>query len=164
MILDSVTDEQWNEHVMEGEAFTAESIVAGVGGMSPEGQIFNPVASGVRLRLRCLEMMAFVGGPINSNVRRHDVALPNLDAPPFGGPENMLGGGAAPAAEFRFDNVVALVGSPFWLILSAGQTRKDYSVLHQDWGHDLLPGQGMMMSGAVGGFLIIGWQWVEVPL
>ena len=109
-------------------------------------------------------MMAFVGVAINANVRRLDVALPNLDAPPFGAPQNLLGGGAAPSAEFRFDNVVVMAGSPFWLILSAGQTRKDYPVLQQDWGHDLLPGQGIMMSGLVGGLLIIGWQWVEVPL
>ena len=76
----------------------------------------------------------------------------------------MLGGGVAPVAEFRLDNVAVAVGSAFWRILAAGNTRRDYPVRNLDWGHDLLESQWVMMTGAVGGFLILGWQWVEVDL
>ena len=35
----------------------------------------------------------------------------------------------------------------------------------QEWGHDLLPGQGILMNSVViGGIFIINWQWVELPL
>lgn len=162
-MMSHMPDDEWSEYVANGEAFAAEVAVVAIPATMPLAQLFNPAASGVRLRLRCVESMAFFGGPINQNVRRHDVALPSV-GPPFGGPENLLGGGAAPAVEFRFDNPVAAVGSPFWLILSAGQTRKDYPALQLQWGHDLLPGQGLMHSGVIGGFIILGYQWIEVPL
>ena len=165
MILDGLTDDEWNSHVMQGEAFTAEVAVIAVPAMIPLAQIFNPLGSGVRIRLRCMEPMTFLGGgTLNQNIRRHDIALPSLFAPPFGGPENLLGGGAASVAEFRFDNPGAAVGSPFWLILSTGPTRRDYPALQLAWGHDLLPGQGIVNNGSVGGLIILGYQWVEVPL
>lgn len=159
-----MTDDEWSNHVMNGEAFVAEGIRTAVGGMIPELQILNPVASGVRLRLRFLEPMPFVGGPINNNVRREDVPLTNLQAPPFGAPQNLLGGGPAPVAEIRDDSVAVLTGSPFWLVLTTGFGRRSYAPRTLDWGQDLLEGQGIMMTGGLGGFLITGWQWVEIPL
>lgn len=162
-MISHMPDDEWSEAVANGEAFSAEALVVAAPATVPLLQLFNPAASPKRIRLRCVESMAFIGGPINQNIRRHDVALPST-GPPFGGPENLLGGGPASIAEFRFDNPAVPVGSPFWLILSAGQTRKDYPVLQLDWGHDLLPTQGLMHSGGVGGLLIIGYQWTETNL
>lgn len=158
-----MTDDEWNAHVMAGEAYAAEIAVIAMGGLSPLSQMLNPAASGKRIRVRCVESMAFLGIGINMNVRRHDIVLPSGPSV-FGGPENLLGGAPAPVAEFRFDNVVALVGSPFWLILAAGSARRGYPVETLDWGHDLLEGQGLMHNGTIGGFLILGYQWAEVPL
>lgn len=159
-----MTDDEWSEHVMNGEAFTAQATRTAVGGQSPELQLLNPAGSGVRMRLRCLEPMPFIGGAINNGIRREDTPLTNLQAPPFGAPQNLLGGGPAPLAEFRDDSVVVLTGSQFWLILGIGFNRRHYAPNNLDWGHDLLPGQGIMMTGTLGGFLITGWQWVEIPL
>lgn len=159
-----MTDDEWNEHVMNGEAYAAEHLTIAIPALIPLTQLYNPVESGVRVRLRCIEHMAFFGGAINQNIRRDDVALVSGSSPPFGPPQNLLFGGAAPKVEFRFANLPANVGSPFWLILSAGQTRKQYPPLQQDWGHDLTEGQGITNNGALGGFIILGYQWVEVPL
>lgn len=158
-----VTDDEWSDHVANGEAFAAEIAVVAIAGLNPLSQLFNPAASNRRIRLRCVESFAFVALPINMNIRRHDIALPSGPSV-FAGPQNLLGGGPAPRAEFRFDNVVALVGSPFWLILASGNTRRGYPVDHLDWGHDLEETEGLMHSGIVGGFLILGYQWAEVPL
>ena len=155
-------DDEWSAHVSNGEAFVAEGFQAAVGGQLGFAQLFNPVGSGIRLRLRCLETMPILAISINSNVRRHDVPLGVLGA--FAGPENLLGGGAAAVAEIRTLSQVAMIGSLFWLILSAGSTRKDYPTKHLDWGHDLLPGQGIMLNSAVGGFILVGFMWAEVPL
>ena len=57
-----------------------------------------------------------------------------------------------------------MIGSLFWLILSTGNTRKPYPALHMDWGHDLLPGQGIMLNSTVGGFIFAGFMWAEVRL
>lgn len=162
-MIEPLPDDEWSDHVENGEAFAAEIAVIAIGGMSPLSQLFNPAASGVRIRLRCVESFAFLAGSINQNIRRHDVALPSGPSV-FGGPQNLLGGGALPVAEFRFDNVVALVGSPFHLILAAGSNRRGYPVDHLDWGHDLEESEGLMHNGTVGGFLILGYQWAEVPL
>ena len=107
--------------------------------------------------------MAFLAGPINMNIRQNNTPLPSGPVV-FAGPENLLGGGPPPVAEFRFDNVLALVGSPWWLILALGNTRRGYPVEHLDWGQDLVVSKGIMHSGTVGGFLILGYQWAEVPL
>ena len=161
-MITALPDDEWSEYVANGEAFSGVVNQAAAVGMFALGQIFNPVASGIRVRLRCLELFAVFGVAINSNIRRHDIALATFA--PFGGPENLLGGGAAAGAELRNASVAALVGSPFWLILSAGSTRKDYPTRQLSWGHDLLPGQGVIANGLGGGFLVMGFQWAEVPL
>lgn len=162
MTITALDDDEWSMHVASGEAYAGEILRLGVGGEYPHAQLFNPVGSGLRVRLRSMQPMAIFGIAINTNMRRHDVALTTLGA--FAGPANLLGGGAAPVAELRHETNVALLGSPFWLILSAGQTRSDYPVKHLDWGYDLLPGQGFVQSGIVGGFLLSGFIWAEVPL
>ncbi len=164
-MISHMPDDEWSEAVANGEAFSAEALVVAMPATIPLLQMFNPGGLPVpkRIRLRCVESMAFGGLAINQNIRRHDVALPST-GPPFGGPENLLGGGPASIVEFRFDNPVVASGSPFWLILSTGNTRKDYPVLQLDWGHDLLPTQGLMHSGIPGGFIILGYQWTETNL
>ena len=165
-IYTDMDDDDWSSHVMNGEAFTGEAIRTAVGGMLPQLQLLNPsgLPNPVRLRLRCLEPMPFIGGPINTNIRREDTPLANLQAVPFGVPQNLLGSGLPPVAEIRDASVAVLTGSPFWLILTAGFNRRSYAPKTMEWAHDLLPGQGIMMSGGLGGFLITGWQWVEIPL
>ena len=161
----TLTDREWASHVENGEAFVSEIFQTGVPAQLGFVQLYNPLGapSPVRIRLRQLEPMAIFGFAINTNVRRHDVALANLGG--FTAPHNLLGsGGAAAVAEPRFVSQVAMIGSLFWLILSSGSTRKQYPALHMDWGHDLLPGQGIMMNSLVGGFILTGFMWAEVPL
>ena len=155
-------DDEWSEYVANAEAFSGEGFQAAVAGQVGKVQLFNPAASGIRIRLRALEPMALLGISINTNIRRHDVALTTFA--PFAGPENLLGGGAAAVGEIRNETAAGQVGSPFWLILSAGSTRKDYPALQLPWGHDLLPGQGILANSSPGGFILLGFQWAEVPL
>lgn len=155
-------DDEWSEYVANGQAFAGEGFQGAVGGQIGKVQLFNPVGSGIRVRLRCLEPMALFAIAINTNIRRHDVALTTFA--PFAGPENLLGGGAAAVAEIRNETAVGQVGSPFWLLLAAGNNRRDYPVRHLDWGHDLLEGQGVIANTTVGGFLLMGFMWAEVPL
>ena len=162
IVTGTVTSDEWNHHVMNGEAFVGESLQGAVGGMIGVVQILNPAASGVRVRLRHLETMPIFAIAINTNPRRHDVALTTFA--PFVAPMNLLGGGAAAVAELRNDSLVTAVGSPFWLILSAGNARKTYPALQLDWGHDLLPGQGIVLQSGVGQSILCGYMWVELPL
>jgi len=162
MTLAAMNDDEWLGYVANGEAYAAEVFVAGVVGQLPFVQLFNPVGSGKRLRLRVWQPMALFALAINQNLRRHDVALATLGF--FAGPENLLGGGPAPVAEGRSINQVVMIGSLFWLFLSTGNTRKDYPPEGLDWGHDLLPGQGIMTNGSVGGFVLAGFQWAELDL
>jgi len=152
----------WSDYVTNGKAFAGTVLQTVVAGQIAHVQIFNPVGSGVRVRLRCLETIPIFSAGINTNPRRHDIALPVLGA--FLGPDNLLGSGSAPVAELRTLTQVGAVGSPFWLILSAGVTRKDYPALNMDWGHDLLEGQGIVLQSAVGGFIYTGFMWAEVTL
>ncbi len=158
-----IHDDVWSGHVANGEAFVGEAIQVAAGGMIAHTQIFNPVGSGVRARLRYFEPIPIFGIGINSNPRRHDVAL--TSNAPFAPPHNLLGsGGASPLVQLRNDSLVVAVGSPFWLMLSAGSNREDYPVRSSDWGHDLLPGQGLVLQSGVGGFSLVGFMWVEVSL
>lgn len=162
-----VQDDEWNEHVMNGEAFVGLGFQTGVAGQIGNVQLFNPLGAfvPVRVRLRCLETIPIGGVGINTNPRRHDVGI--VPGGSFAGPRNLLGsGGAGTATELRASTNVGHEpgGVPFWLILSAGSTRKDYPTRHLDWGHDLLPGQGILLTSAVGGFIKAGFMWVETPL
>lgn len=153
---------EWSEQVAAGEAFVAQGFQPAVAGMIPLVQLFNPIGSGVRVRVRCWNPIPIFSVAINHNIWRHDVALTVLGA--FSGPQNLLGGGAAPVAEVRTDSLLAGATSRFWLFLSAGNTRKSYPVEELDWGHDLLPGQGILNTGAAGSFVFLGMQWTELPL
>ena len=87
-------DDHWSQHVREGEAFSAMSIVFAVGGMASELQLLNPAGSGVRIRLRCMEPMQFFATAINGNIRRHDPPLANLGGLfGSGSPQNLLSSG-----------------------------------------------------------------------
>ncbi len=155
-------DDEWAEYVANAQAFAGVSLQVAVPAMIAHVQLFNPVGSGVRLRIQNLQPMAVFSIAINTNIRRHDLPLATFT--PFSGPENLLGGGAAPAGELRQDSLVANTGAPWWLILSAGNTRKNYPPKALDWGHDLLPGQGIVLQSAPGGFIVCGFMWAEEPL
>ncbi len=159
----NLPDEQWLEHLENGECYTAEVFIAGMVGLFSAIQIFNPVASGVRVRIRCVEAFTIFGIPVNQNLRRHDTALASSGA--FGIIENLLGGGPAGVGQMRFDNLAAQPGTPYWLILAGGNNRRQYPVAALDWGFDLLPGQGLASAPSITNFfMLVGFQWVEVPL
>ncbi len=161
-MIDPFTEDEWLDALSQGQCFAGRILTPAVGGLTPNAQIFNPIGSGIRVRLRVYEPMTIFAFGINTNMRRHDVALPTLG--PFGIIENLLGGAPAPVAELRQTNVAPAIGSPFWLILAAGNTRHDYAPEPMDWAQDLLPGQGLMGSSGPGAFILAGFQWAEVPL
>ncbi len=153
----------WQEHVRNGEAFAIEDFIIGAGGLFNHLQLFNPVGSGVRIRVRkAIHTMTVV---IGANIRRHDVPLTIVGPPAPFIMENLLGGGPAPVAEVRSDRLAAPTGGNFWLIRSNPNDFAIYPPKGLEWGHDLLPGQGILMNSVViGGVLIANWQWVELPL
>lgn len=152
----------WLEHVANGEAFAAENFLIGVAGTFAEIQLFNPVASGVRVRLRSAHATA--GLAVAANLRRHDVALGTLGLPSGFIVENLLGGGPAEVAEMRSAAPVAEDGTIMWQLSSDANQPAIYPGEGREWGMDLLPGQGILMQAAVAITLIVMWHWVEVPL
>ena len=153
----------WLQHVANGEAYSIEDFIIGVGGMFNHVQLFNPVGSGRRLRLRSANHLNLV--VIGAHIRRHDVPLTILGPPAPFAMENLLGGGPLPVAEVRSDRLAVVTGSAFWLIRSAAFDTGVYPPKGMEWGHDLLPGQGILMNSVVvGGIFIINWQWVELPI
>jgi len=151
----------WLEHVANGEAFAGEDFILGVAGLYPHLQLFNPVGSGKRVRLRSVHETMTVGRSVN--IRRYDPPGVILGPPPPFIIENLLGGGPAAVAELRHDNIVVPSGSAFWLLQSNANNIAIYPPKGQEWGHDLLEGQGVLLSSfAV--TLIAMWQWVEIPL
>lgn len=152
----------WNQHVRAGQAFSAENFVIPGGGLLGHIQLFNPAGSGIRVRLRSAHQIAT--SVSNSNVRRHDVALAVLGPPAGFISENLLGGQPAPAAEMRSAALAAAVGTTFWTVNAPANVPAPYPPGEREWGHDLLPGQGILFQAAAGVVLIVNWQWVEVPL
>ncbi len=158
----------WSKHVANGEAFSAENFIIPGGGLLGHMQLFNPVLpppgrSPVRVRLRSVHQITAVGIAA-SNVRRHDVALAILGPPvPFIN-ENLLGGQPVPVGEMRGAALVAAVGSTFWQLNAPVAQPAIYPPEGRDWGHDLLPGQGILLQAAASVVLIVNWMWVEVPL
>lgn len=153
----------WNEHVKNGEAYSAEDFILAAVGLFPHLQLFNPVGSGIRVRLRSATLAA-VGALQQANVRRYDPPGTILGPPAGFVIENMLGGGPAAVAELRHDNIVVASGSAFWLIQTTSGLPGVYPPAGQEWGHDLLEGQGVLLQSSINITLIVNWQWVEVPL
>lgn len=152
----------WTESVRNGEAFAAEDFLIGVGGMVAQLQLFNPVGSGIRVRLRSVHTIG--AGVQNANIRRFDTALATLGPPAGFIVENLLGSGAPNVAEIRSDQPAVATGTIFWLVNAPANTPAIYPPEGRQWGHDLLPGQGIHVQGAAGATLIANWQWIEVPL
>jgi hypothetical protein len=152
----------WSEYVANGQAFAAENFLVGVGGTFAEIQLFNPVASGVRVRLRSAHNILVLGAGIA--LRRHDVALATLGLPAGFIVENLLGGGPAEAAEMRSAAPVAVDGTTMWQMSAPPNIPAIYPGEGREWGMDLLEGQGVLMQAAAGTTIIINWHWVEVPL
>lgn len=152
----------WNEYVKNGEAYSAENFLTPGGGLIANIQLFNPVASGKRVRLRSCHMTsaAALGGAVN----RHDVALTTLGLPAGFIVENMLAGGPAEVAEMRSVAGVAPLGALFWQLSAGGGEPALYPGGGREWGFDLLEGQGINISGAVTATVIVNWQWVELDL
>lgn len=162
MISIDPTDE-WSDYVANGQAFATRSFVASGLGFFGHIQLYNPVGSGVRLRLRFVEGLALFGGAVNLNVCRYDTPCVDVAPPPFG-PMNLLGGGPANVAQIRTEITVAPIqlGTAFWLLLGPTLSMPAYPGPPDDWGHDILPGQGVMLRG---GFIPFAqFQWAEVPL
>ena len=81
----------WLEHVANGEAYASENFLIGVAGQFPHLQLFNPIGSGKRVRLRSVHatgLPAQFGG-----VSRHDTPLATLGLPATFVIENLLAGG-----------------------------------------------------------------------
>ncbi len=153
---------RWDKHVQEGEAFSAENFLIGAVGLANHIQLFNPVGSGIRVRLRHVHS---IGVSVQTvNVRRHDVALTTGVLPAGFIIENLLGGQPVSVAEMRSQQSVALLGSIFWQLNSPAAEPASYPPEGREWGHDLLEGQGILLQSVAGVTLIVNWQWVEVPL
>ncbi len=157
-----ISDEEWSHSVAAGEAFAGEGFQAAVAGEIPYVQLFNPVDSGVRIRVRIMQPMAVFAVFINTNIRSHDTPLASLGN--FGIQENLLGGGPASVAEIRRATDLGQLGDRMWLILSAGNTRSAFPDEGLDGTHDLLEGEGIILNGTTGSFILCGWMWAEVPL
>ncbi len=152
----------WSDHVAAGEAFAAENFLIGAGGTVAQIQLFNPVGSGKRIRLRSLHDILVAA--IAATIFRHDTPLSTLGLPAPFIVENLGPGGVSEVAEMRSDQPVASTGSSFWSLNAPGNMPAIYPPKGLEWGHDLLPGQGIHVTGAVGITVIINWQWAEVPL
>ncbi len=152
----------WSEHVAAGEAFASENFLIGVGGTVAQMQLFNPVGSGKRIRLRSLHDI--IPAAVSATIFRHDTPLATLGLPATFIVENLGPGGTAEVAEMRGDQPVVATGSPFWSLNAPGNMPAIYPPKGQEWGHDLLEGQGIHVTGAAGITIIINWMWVEVPL
>ncbi len=152
----------WSEHAKSGEAYSAEDFILASPGLYPHVQLFNPVGSGIRVRLRSVHQIGVAA--VQSNVRRYDPPGAILGPPiPFI-IENMLGGGPAAVAEIRHANIVVPSGSPFWLLQGLARAPAIYPLRGQEWGHDLLEGHGILLQASAGTTLIANWQWVELEL
>jgi len=147
---------------MNGEAFSAENFVIGVGGTVAHVQLFNPIASGVRVRLRSLHAIATIA--TNVNLARHDTALTTLGVPVGFVIENLLGGGSAAVAEMRSESPAAPVGTLIMQLGAPPSVPAFYPGGGREWGFDLLEGQGILVAATSGVTIIVNWQWVEVPL
>ncbi len=152
----------WAEHVAAGEAFAAENFLIGLGGTVAQMQLFNPVGSGKRVRIRSLHDI--LPAAVSATIYRHDTPLSTLGLPAPFIVENLGPGGVAEVAEMRGDQPVAPAGSSFWSLNAPANMPAIYPPKGMEWGHDLLPGQGIHVTGAAGITIIINWHWVEVLL
>ena len=122
----------WNDHAANGEAFSAEDFIIGAPGLFAHVQLFNPVDSGKRIRLRSVHAVNV--SIINMNVRRYDPPGAILGPPAPFIIENLLGGGPAPVAELRHVNALVQAGSPFWVIQAPASTIAVYPAKGLEWG------------------------------
>lgn len=160
--LGGVEDEEWLNFVRKGQAFYAEDFVQPGAGLFGHLQLFNPAGSGIRVI--CRDVQHAGTATAIRNLRRHDVALATLGPPAGFVIENELGGGPAAVAEVREDALAVAVGSIFGIIAHPAFDEGSLPPSGQEWLHELLPGQGILVTGAVGLVVIVNWQWVEVPL
>lgn len=155
-----VEDEEWLNLLRKGQCFMTESFNTPLPAFLAHSQIFNPAGSGIRVLVRSVNIGTLTGE--NTNLARFDTALTALSA--FV-PENLLGGGPAAIAEIRNEGFAAATGSRFGLLVSRAVMMPIRPPQGQEWIHELLPGQGMLVVNAVAGdTLILDWQWAEVPL
>ena len=152
----------WLDHVANGEAYAAEDFIIASGSLFSNLQLFNPVDSNVRVRVRSFHLQA--GAAVGGTVRRLDAPLLTLGPPAPFILENLLGGGKPPMAEVRHEHTVAVTGSLFWSINAPAAFPATYPPGGREWGADLLPGQGILIQSGAGTTPIANWQWVEVPL
>ncbi len=154
--------QRWSQNVREGEAFSAENFLLGLVATQVHIQLLNPVGSAVRVRLRTVHAILPVA--IAVNVARLDAPLATLGLPVPFIVENLLGGQPVAVAEQRSASLAVAVGSVFWQLNAPANEPAIYPPAGRDWGHDLLPGQGLVLVATAAQTLIVNWQWVEVPL
>jgi len=154
--------QKWLNNVAAGEAYSAENFLVGLGGTVVQIQLFNPVASGKRIRLRTVH--GILAAVLAVNIRRFDTALATLGLPAGFVVENLLGGGPAEVAEMRSDQPVLATGTVFWQLNAPANIPAIYPPKGREWGHDLLEGQGIHMQFAAGVTGIVNWMWAEVDL
>ena len=154
--------DEWRQHVENGEAYSAEDFILGAPGTFPHLQLFNPIGSGKRVRIRSVHETMTAARTVN--VRRYDPPGAILGPPAGFVVENLLGGGPAAVAELRRGNIVVQSGAPFWLLQSNANEAGIYPARGQEWGMDLLEGHGILLSGTLNTTLIAMWQWVELDL
>lgn len=152
----------WSDYVANGEAFAAENFLVPGGGLRAHVQLLNPVASGVRIRLRSLSCTS--GLALAHDVCRHDTPLATLGLPVTFITENLLGGGPASAVEHRSVAQAGASGSVFWQISAPANDVALFPPEARQWGFDLLEGQGLLVRSAAAQVVIVNWQWAEVPL
>ena len=106
----------WSEHVANGEAYSAEDFILASPGLYPHLQLFNPIGSGKRIRVRKVHETMTVLRSVN--VRRYDPPGTILGPPATFIIENLLSGGPPAVAELRHDNIIIPSGGAFWLVRS----------------------------------------------
>jgi hypothetical protein len=153
----------WLNYVANGEAFAAENFVGPGVGNQAHIQLFNPVGSGKRVRMRSVSSSSTSPTVTNFIVARYDVALTTLGVPAGFTVENLLGGGPAAVAEMRSQISAVALGTDFTQVYAPTTVMGTYPTSGREWGYDLLPGQGILLRGTAAAVLIVNWQWAEVP-
>lgn len=155
---------RWSESLRNAKSYSSENFIIGLPGLFTHIQIFNPLGAPVPVRVRLRSVHAILPVAVSASVRRHDVALTTAGPPAPFIIENLLGGGPSGVALMLGDTLGATAGALFWQVNAPANTPAVYPPEGREWGHDLLPGQGMLLQSVAGTTLICNWQWTEVPL
>ncbi len=152
----------WSGYIARGIAYSAENFLIGAPGLFNHLQIFNPIGSDVRVRVR--QVSTAVTFAVVAGVTRYDTPLTTLGVPVTFGIENQLGIAIPAKAEMRSEQPVAVLGTLFHQIVAPANTVGAYPPNGIEYGKSLLPGQGMNIYVAAGLLNIVNFQWAEIPI